>query len=582
MNREGLTLDYDSLTHDEMEQTRERMKELNINYVLYSTASYDGTNGKFRIVIPFDRPIKVKEYEGVFENFIKKSKLIECFDTASIKPEHSFNVPTRIANIKPIFEFEKEKGFLKVDDYIKTIKDKNENTIKEIQVAPTKYTNKQAIKLVSEHLSREDISDYERFLPPFFSIVKGVQLGELEEDTGRELMALLANGNPEHEKGNLKMFDYHLRKEIPRTEYTFQKRFDFKKTIEKEKAKENKFLHTLKNRKVTKGYKFNEISYHKPLAYVEGLLPQGVGWLAGEPKIGKSFFAVQMLNSISNGEDFLGRRTKKCNVIYYSLEMDENLMKCRLTTMYGNKLITDAFTTIYDLPVGDDELLFRILEHDILEYGAKVIAIDTYGIVAKRKNSKTPLYEQSYDEIRVYKDLADKYALSCLLVTHLNKNTQGVSLQDRIMGSTANRGAVDFNIILAKDEDKKFRLMVESRKLQGEDLILSKDPETLLFEVEDTVDNYQRTMYLFKLRNNPIVKAVLKQLENKPKLEASATDILDLIPEFERIDEKGEDLTISKIGRRITKLIPELQKHFNIFVTYSKIDNKRTYIFVKE
>ena len=55
-------------------------------------------------------------------------------------------------------------------------------------------------------------------------------------------------------------------------------------------------------------------------AVIEGLLPAGTYLLAGAPKIGKSFFVLQMAYQVSMGEPFLGFSSRPGTVLYLALE----------------------------------------------------------------------------------------------------------------------------------------------------------------------------------------------------------------------------------------------------------------------
>ena len=52
---------------------------------------------------------------------------------------------------------------------------------------------------------------------------------------------------------------------------------------------------------------------------IEGLLPAGTHILAGAPKIGKSFFVLQMAYQVSLGRPFLGFPTQQGMVLYLAL-----------------------------------------------------------------------------------------------------------------------------------------------------------------------------------------------------------------------------------------------------------------------
>ena len=60
---------------------------------------------------------------------------------------------------------------------------------------------------------------------------------------------------------------------------------------------------------------------YKPLAYcVDGLLAKGLYLLAGAPKVGKSWLALDICLSVAKGEDVLKHRTNIGTALYLCLE----------------------------------------------------------------------------------------------------------------------------------------------------------------------------------------------------------------------------------------------------------------------
>ncbi|MBM4431369.1 MAG: AAA family ATPase, partial [Chloroflexi bacterium] len=62
----------------------------------------------------------------------------------------------------------------------------------------------------------------------------------------------------------------------------------------------------------------------------ELLIRPGLQVLAGHPKVGKSWLALQLAKSVSTGEPFLGRKVETGPVLYYALEDGEARLQGRL------------------------------------------------------------------------------------------------------------------------------------------------------------------------------------------------------------------------------------------------------------
>lgn len=53
---------------------------------------------------------------------------------------------------------------------------------------------------------------------------------------------------------------------------------------------------------------------------VAELLPEGLTLLCGQPKIGKSWFVLQLCICVALGVRFMGFNTQPCDVLYLALE----------------------------------------------------------------------------------------------------------------------------------------------------------------------------------------------------------------------------------------------------------------------
>ena len=70
--------------------------------------------------------------------------------------------------------------------------------------------------------------------------------------------------------------------------------------------------------KELKTYTMQELYEHplEPMAcLVDGLLAPGLYILGGSPKVGKSWMALQLCLAVCSGKAFLGRKTKRSEVL---------------------------------------------------------------------------------------------------------------------------------------------------------------------------------------------------------------------------------------------------------------------------
>lgn len=208
----------------------------------------------------------------------------------------------------------------------------------------------------------------------------------------------------------------------------------------------------------------------------------GVYCLVARPKVGKSLFALQLANSVANGQEFLGLKTNTSPILYISTEMNSTQILERIDKM--GLQFTDKNFFLKEQEVNEKKLNLMDLQLDLQDfaynYGGKLIIIDM--LCGIRLDNGYDI--NSYQDIGQYvipkfRELSTKYGFTILLIHHLNKSNTS-------LGSTAIDGSVDGIITLKKDNNivTKIFLNYESRDFEGLDLILKRN-ENLLFEVSE-------------------------------------------------------------------------------------------------
>lgn len=316
--------------------------------------------------------------------------------------------------------------------------------------------------------------------------------------------------------------------------------------------------------------------------FIEQLLPQGLGFLAGESKVGKSHMALQMANDIASGRRFLlsteaesafeGFSTEQVPVLYYSLEMAPNLLQNRLHNMYPHGGISNQLFFAYSHQMSRlDEGGFEMLVNAIKQTKARVIFIDVFGKISSSKSAqKGELYGQAYDEMSILQKISNDNNCSIILLTHLNKSTDSDGFT-RIMGSTANRGAADFSIVMSK-KDGQILLLEESRKAEGLEIVIELGRKPALFEFVSSVDDIQKQQWLDNYLHHPVVNAIKVALSSADNIVISAAEMLALMPGW-----AADKYTPQKIGRQINQLRKNLKFYDEIIVESGRNNLKRGY-----
>ncbi len=243
----------------------------------------------------------------------------------------------------------------------------------------------------------------------------------------------------------------------------------------------------------------------KPIEYcVDGLISQGLFVLAGAPKVGKSWLALDMCLSIAKGEKVLGKETLCGHAVYLSLE--DSLIRLQ------NRLYE-----LTDEP--SDNLNFAIMAESIsnglpeqIEYcrkrfdDLKIVVIDT---LQKVRNESESSYSSDYKELSVMKALADKLGIAIVLVHHTRKCSDSDPF-NMISGSTGLSGCVDGSMVLieSKRGSRKAKLHCVGRDIENQEINVVF--ENSRWKVSDDIKNVKPDYFSFAVHDFMVTQKTFK------------------------------------------------------------------------
>lgn len=183
---------------------------------------------------------------------------------------------------------------------------------------------------------------------------------------------------------------------------------------------------------------------YAPMDYIiDGLLASGLYILAGAPKVGKSWLALDMCLNVARGESVLGRETHSGEVLFLCLEDNYTRIQNRIYEL-TDEPTEKLFFSIMSDSIGDGleaQLAQFKSEHDNL----KLVVIDT---LQKVRDGTETGYGNDYKELSLLKSLADQLKLAIIVVHHTRKCRDGDPF-NMISGSTGLTGCVDGSIFSA-------------------------------------------------------------------------------------------------------------------------------------
>ncbi len=220
---------------------------------------------------------------------------------------------------------------------------------------------------------------------------------------------------------------------------------------------------------------------------ISTLLPQGLSILAGAPKVGKSWLALQICLAVANGEMLWGLPTTKSGALYLCLEDSFTRIQSRLFDVGGDAPANVYFVVMSD---GIGSGLEEQIENFLAEHpDAALIVIDTLQKVRSFTNDNA--YAADYHDVGLLKALADKYGIAVLLIHHLRKQADDDPM-NMVSGTMGITGAVDNSFVLKETKRGSGRatLYCTGRDIEYREIELAQDKLTHCWNLEsDSMEN---------------------------------------------------------------------------------------------
>lgn len=263
---------------------------------------------------------------------------------------------------------------------------------------------------------------------------------------------------------------------------------------------------------------------------IPDILPEGLTWLCGKPKLGKSWMLLSMMCAVAFGGVALGNvPVEEGEVLYLSLEDNKRRLKNRANIVLDNLKASDNFYYAINWPRLNEGGL-EALEDWIIEHPkARLIGIDTWAKIKpqQRGQNQKLQYDEDYDALTPLQELAGKYGIAIVLVHHMRKQESDDPI-DMVAGSVALQGAVDgFLLLYRKRGESDARLFITGRDIEDEqDLVLNFNQANASWTIKGNSDEVastpERQAIIDVLKPHP-EGLTLKQIADKLKKNINTT-----------------------------------------------------------
>jgi hypothetical protein len=222
-------------------------------------------------------------------------------------------------------------------------------------------------------------------------------------------------------------------------------------------------------------------TFAEPKWAAKGLIPEGLTILAGPPKLGKSWFVLQLALSVTGGERaFDAFDCQAGKALYMALEDPQRRMKSRLLKLRSRW--PNMETRGLEIQTQADRISDG-LEDDIRKWltenpGARLVIVDTLAKVRPARKRGGDIYAEDYAVVAALKAVADEFAVAIVAVTHTRKAKDDDKFA-MITGTSAISGAADTMIVLDRARGQSNAILhVTGRDVEESETAMEWSKET--------------------------------------------------------------------------------------------------------
>ena len=300
---------------------------------------------------------------------------------------------------------------------------------------------------------------------------------------------------------------------------------------------------------------------------IDGLLYPGTYLFVGAPKLGKSFFMIQLAYHVSTGTPLWNYNVRKGTVLYLALEDNYSRLQTRLYRMFGSESTDNMHLSTASKQLGNG--LIEQLNRFINDHkDTNLIIIDTLQKVREIGGEKFS-YANDYEIISQLKRFADNNKICLMLVHHTRKQKSDDNF-DMISGTNGLLGAADGAFLFHKEKrtSNSAVLEISGRDQQDQKLHLIRNTESLAWELENAETE------LWSVPPEPILEKIASLVNNEnPIWQGSPTELADKL---------SLDMNPNAMTRKLNVNAGRLYNEYNIRYENCRTHNGRLIKLMRE
>jgi hypothetical protein len=263
-----------------------------------------------------------------------------------------------------------------------------------------------------------------------------------------------------------------------------------------------------------------KMTFPDPVWLVDGVIPEGVSILAGKPKLGKSFLALNIALALSCGGKAMGKiPVSQRGVLYLSLEDRHRRLQSRTKETFVGTGWPEQLHLCTEWPRIDQGAIPLLQKYLNDHPKIRVIVVDVLAkIKARKKGGNSNPYDDDYQAMEPLIALTQTHDVSLIILHHTRKLVADDPL-DELSGSTGLTGSADTILVLKKAKSQAV-LYVRGRDVEEQELALNRDPSggwMLLGKAQEVRMSEEQKLVLEALKKGPSRLMDIVKLTGKNK-----------------------------------------------------------------
>jgi hypothetical protein len=226
---------------------------------------------------------------------------------------------------------------------------------------------------------------------------------------------------------------------------------------------------------------------------VPDILPEGVTFLAGRPKLGKSWMVLGVSLAVATGGVALGtKRVEQGEVLYLSLEDPKRRIHNRLGKLLSDRPAPPNLHIVTEWPRLDEGGADLLDDWAAVRPDLRLVIVDTLAMFKPHASGRRTAYDEDREAVSPLAPIATDHNVAILLVHHLREAESDDPL-DMIHGSAGLTGGVDGALVLKRRRGQADAyLHVDGRDIENPtELALKFDKNAATWAVMGDAEEYR-------------------------------------------------------------------------------------------